>query len=241
MIHSIKISNLRNNELLQFFSDVVERCHRFDTAALEISPVVDALSSKVNKLADVYNKEMGSDITELLTETDANRDNALMGIKTVCEGYVYHRDKTISDAANQIVRSIIRHGKLVTRMNYQAETSVIDAILKDWSAEPELAAALENLGLLDWVAVLRAENEQFSATYQNRVDDKLKNLGLSFSELRAESINAFKALTDSIFAHSIIKKQAEYSQLADALNLIIADYNAIIDRREAGKVSEVQN
>lgn len=238
MINSIKISSLRNNELLQFFTDVVERCNRFDTTELKINSAVKSLQDTMGKLNNAYNKEKGSDVTQQLMQIDAMRDNDIVGIQTVCEGYEYHRDSTISEAAGLVNSSIDRHGKSIARLNYKAETTVLNAILKDWDEDAGLKAALKTLNLAKWVADLKAENKKFSDTYQDRVDDQMESAGISFSELRADGINAYKALCDTIFAFSIIEKQVDYTQLIEAINLIIADYKALLERRNSTKEAE---
>jgi hypothetical protein len=205
-----------------------------------IQPAVNLLQSEVKALDEVYNKEQGSDITELLITIDGNRDSDLTGIKTVCEGYIYSRNEAVSKAAKRIVENINGHGKGITRMNYQAQTQVIKAIITDWKETEELSDALETLNLSGWASALETENNNFSQTYQQRVDDKLETEGLSFSELRTNGITTYKALTDTIFAYSIIEKEESYYELAKAINLIVNDYKAILDRREAIKETGAQ-
>lgn len=240
MINYLKISHLRNNELLQFFNDISARCAQVNQDDLQISDSVTALNNSIAKLSEVYNKETASDVTEELTAIDARRDSDMVGIKTICEGFTYDRDKQKATAANLILKSITKQGKMLHRLNYKAQTTVIDAIIKDWKDSTELQGALETLNLTGWASILEAENEKFSSTYQSRVDDKLKSVGLSFSELRVEAASAYKTLCDRIYAYSIINPGEAYSQLSDAFNLIISDYNQIIERRDSLQKDEAE-
>ena len=101
--------------------------------------------------------------------------------------------------------------------------------------ESKLKAAFETLNLIDWASMLKSSNNKFSNTYQDRVDDKLASATDSFSELRAGGIITYKALCDNIFAHSVIDNNVEYTNLMNALNVIIADYDTIISKRLAAK------
>lgn len=231
MIKAIKLAHLRNSEFLQFATDVINRCELVNQEDLKLSEAVLAFKDTAADLETVYNKDTHSEVTEKLLASDAARDSDLVGIHTVCEGYAYSRDKAIAESAQRILQSIDRHGKSLSRLNYQAETTVVDAITGEWNSNEQLKQDLQMLNLTQWAGLLGVENNSFSQLYQDRVDDKLDTVGQSFTELRAGVIATYRTLCDTIFAHSIITKNEQYQTLADAINLIIADYQGILDRR----------
>ena len=231
MIEKINISHLRGNELLQFLKDVVARGSRFDTETLKLAAVFNALNKEIKNLEGTYGNQQGSDITKILEQIDANRDNDLIGIKTVCEGFAYSRDEEISGAANLILKSINNHGTQLNRLNYHAETSVIDTITDDWKEE-KCQNALKKIHLLEWSVILGKENDSFKENFQERIDDKMESESESFTELRKPAVKAYGTLCDELFAHSVLSKNQEYTDLAKAINIIVEEYNILLERRK---------
>ncbi len=238
MIKAINLPQLRNSEFLQFANDIINRCELVNQEGLKLIEVVTALKGTTTELEKVYNKDTHSDVTEKLIASDANRDSDLVGIHTVCEGYIYSRDADKVASAKRVLQSIDRYGKSISRLNYQAETTVVDAIISDWKADKQLTQDLNKLHLTDWVSLFGIENDTFGHLYQARVDDKLDSVGDSFTELRSGVIIAYRTLCDTIFAYSVINKNEHYQKLADAINLIISDYQAILDRRTTSNIEE---
>lgn len=235
MINSIKLSHLRNNELLEFFQAIITRCSGENTDELQISELVHNLETENNKLSEVYNKEQGSLVTELLAESDARRDSDFTGLRTIIEGHTYSRDTAVSDAAKRLLTSINHQGNGIARMNYPAQTVAIDTLVKKWKSDEQLTQALNVLSLTPMAETLENENNRFRTIYQERVDDKMKNEGESFSDLRFGAIAAYNSLRETISAYLVITKSEDYRQLTNALNVIVDDYSAIIARRESNK------
>lgn len=231
MIKTINFSHLRNNELLQFLNDIAARCDKFDIDALKLAATLLLLKDEIKALEESFAKEKSSELTKVLEQIDSNRDDDLVGIKTVCEGFAYSREEGLSDAANLILKSINKHGTLLHRLNYHAETSVIDAIWADWQEE-KYQKALQKLHLQKWSVMLDKENNSFKDHHQERVDDKMESESASFTQLRKPAIDAYSSLCDQIFAHSILNNNQEYTDLTKAINIIIEEYNMILERRK---------
>lgn len=235
MIKSIYLKGLRNDEFLQFFKDIIARCNLFDTTALLILPQVTAMADAILKLDAVFNKEVGSKFTDLLVAIDHRRDKAITGIKLTCIGLAYHFEDASSSAAQLILDSFDKYNDAIARMNYQAETAEINAILAEWGKSTALTAALEELNMSSWTVELKTANDLFSETYQNRVDDKLETEGDYFFDLRPEAIALYKKLSRRIEAHSEIDEKPEYQQLTDGINVIIETYKTLLQKREGKK------
>lgn len=165
MINKINIPQLRNNEFLQFFNDINNRCSRFNLSELKLDEVVENLNNTTKVLEQAYNKDNSSQVTEKLTISDGLRDNDLVGIRTICEGYSYSRNTEIAQAAKLVLHSIDRHGSSLQRLNYQAETTVIDAIVKSWEQETELTQALNKLSLNVWANELKKAKMKILVTF----------------------------------------------------------------------------
>ena len=231
MIETIKFSHLRKNEFLQFLKDVAARCDKFDTDTLKLAVTLLLLKDEIEQLEVAQNKEKSSDLTKVLKQIDSNRDDDLVGIKTVCEGFAYSRNKEISGPANLVLKSISKHGSMIHTLNYHAETSVVDAITGEWKEE-KFQKALKKLQLHEWSVSLERENNDFKEHRQERVDDKMELESESFTKLRKPAVDAYNSLCDEIFAHSILNKNQEYTDLVKAINIIIEEYKMTLERRK---------
>ncbi len=241
MINSLAFPKLRNTEFSQFFNALVVRCERYNLTELKLDSAVITLKDCINPLNQALQKETGSQVTEQLIASDGRRDSDLVGIRTVCEGYTYSRDPETAQAAKLLLNSIDKYGSNISRMNYQAESTVVDAIIDEWDRDPALKAALGKLRIEIWAQELKDENGNFKSIYQTRVDDKLGNNLQSFTEMRDQVTLAYRNLCDNIFAYSVISPEESYKELADAINLIIADYQALLDRRVSTKEPSASN
>lgn len=235
MFTSIHFKGLRNSEFLEFFKAIIARCKRFDVVALMIASRVAALTAEVVKLQAVYNKDQGSDVTDLLEALDDRRDKAINGIKLSSEGLRNSNEKTKAAAAQLVFESIEKHSSGIARLNKMAETAVLNAIILDWENSAELTEALATLDFTSWAAELKEANTLYSSTHQDRIDDKLETIGSSFSELRPDTLKAYESLCKGIAAHFELDENPEHLKLINAINLIIDEYNLILKMREGGK------
>ena len=89
MFRRIHLPHLRKSEFLNFFMELVDRCKRFDVVALLIGTRVAALTAESLKLKTAYNKDGGSDLTNVLEAIDDRRDHGITGIKLCCEGFIH--------------------------------------------------------------------------------------------------------------------------------------------------------
>lgn len=200
-----------------------------------IASRVEALTAEVLKLKVVYNKDQGSDVTDLLDAVDDRRDKAINGIKLSCEGLSNSNEKTRATAAKLVFECIEKHRPGIARLNNIAETAVLDAIVLEWKNSTDLTAALETLDFTSWAEELKEANNLYSSTHQNRIDDKLETTGDSFSDLRTDTQASYKTLCDGIAAHYELDKNPEHLKLINAINLIIEEYNLILKKRGGSK------
>lgn len=241
MFTPIHFASLRKSEFLSFFKEIVECCKRFDIVALLIESRVVALIAEALKLDLVYNKDGGSDITDLLDAIDDRRDHAITGIKLCCEGFVHSHNKPIALAATLILRVINKHPSGIGRLNYKAETSEINSLILQWAGSTKMTAALATLGFTEWVAELKQANILFSSTQQDRIEDKYKSEGDSFTKLRPDTLAAYDKLCKGIVAHFELDKNPEHLKLIDTINLIVDEYNLLLSKREGGGDDDTDN
>jgi hypothetical protein len=235
MINFIRLLSMRNNELLQFLKDVITRCERFDLTDLLLIELVTDFKNEVSSIENVYKKMTGSKLTDLIVAIDDKRDDAISGIKITCVGLQRHFAEDFVNAASLIIESYEPYNEPIAKLNYNAETAAIDSITKEWGSNTALSGAFATLNLSSWIDELKSLNASFKETYQNRVDDVLKNSGDSFSELREPVGQAYIKLCKRLNSYAEIGEKEEYKELADGLNIIIKKYNSILIMRRARK------
>ena len=233
MINSIDLAKLRNAEFLQFgtvFSDFVISN---DPVVLNVEPQHLAFKLKLDETLGLFKLEKSSPITQELVLLDERRDKAVNGITGVIECYCNHFDAATIQAANLLSGNLNLYGIGIARLNTQAETSTIKAIVNDWETKPELTAAIAKLGLTAWVAELKAANQLFEQKYFKRTEEYGAANPDTLKVKREETIVAYYELRKFIDANSVIHPSAAYTKLINGLNALIEQYNAIINTRPA--------
>ena len=174
-------SRYRNSELLQYMKDVLELVNANDVDVLQLTTQRDALATLTNQMDDLFQQEQSSGITQELIDLDDRRDKAFIGIKATLEANQYYFDETVKDAAASLLYNMNNYGTNIPRMNYQAETAVIDSMLSEWETETVLIAAITTLRLGDWIAELKTANQVFNDRYLARISESAANPATSFT------------------------------------------------------------
>ena len=129
--------------------------------------------------------------TKQLQALDEKRDNAIIGLQTMVNGYTYHETEAIKNAAVQLKVFFNAQGSGISRMNYQAQSAVVAKITDSLQTEAQLASAVATLGLGQWVANLENANNQFEQVFKSRNTEISTNTSsASFGELKKESMPA---------------------------------------------------
>lgn len=240
MISGITLNKLRNTEFAQFASDVLEIIRRNDPATLQVQQAYDALLAENEQLGNLLKPIKGSALTAQLEAADTRRDEAVSGINTVVSGYSHHYDEATRTHAAALLRHLtVYGGAALARENYQSETASITSLLKDWTAKPELAAALTALDLTGWKDELQQANEAFSVLYLGRTEETGASSPDTVRGKRQTLGQAWYALRDLVNAYHVIHKgAAPYSTAVNQLNALIDKYNTLIATRKGSSSGE---
>jgi hypothetical protein len=231
MIDSIDLAKLRNSEFVQFGSAFSGFVGENNPVTLNVDPQFQFFNNKLDEMSGLFKLERASPITQALVLIDERRDKAINGIGGVIESYCNHFDGATSQAAKQLLTVLNLYGVGVARLNTQAETSTIKAIVKDWDSKPEFGAAILKLGLVEWVSELITANQLFESTYA----DRTREYGAANSETlkakRAEAMLAYYELRKFIDANSVINPSAAIEKLINEVNSLIEQYNTLLNTR----------
>lgn len=224
-------SRYRNSEFLQYMKDVLELVNANDVDALQLTTQRDALATLTDQMDNLFQQEQSSGITQELIDLDTRRDKAFMGIKANLEAYSYHYDESMQSAARSLLFNLNNYGTNIPRMNYQAETAVIDSMLSDWETETDLINAITTTGLANWVAELKTANQAFNDRYLARISESAANPATSFTSVREVTSNAYRELTAHVEAHATLGSNVVHQELVNEFSVLAKQYNQTVGLR----------
>lgn len=231
MVNTIDLAKLRNSEFLQFGDVFSKFVDSNDPVALNIAPQHLAFKLKLDETSGLFKLERSSPLTEELVLSDERRDKAINGITGVTESYCNHFVPATSLAARLLLASLNLYGIGIARLNTQAESKTINAIVKDWETKPELTAAVNMLGITDWVAELKTANQLFDQKYYERTEEYGAANPDTLKIKREETMTAYYELRKFIDANFVLHPGEAYEKLINGLNALIEQYNTIINTR----------
>lgn len=235
MIKSIKFYGLRISEMVEFFALLVAICKKYATETLNISVQVNALEASFNESDAVFKQDRASEYTAELVKLDQLRDDDLICLRKIAEGFTYHFLPGKKAAARLISKTINLYGKSVQTLNYEAETTVVRNLCNDLLTKPELQQAIESLPVVDVIENLKSNNESFSELYLQRVDETSKKKDAAAGEALKETINVYRELASHIDANMVVSPSAELGELVDEINTLGDRYNDIVELRKGRK------
>jgi hypothetical protein len=236
-ISTAVFGNYRNGEYLQFMKNVVAIYGNYDTNALLLKARVQKLADATQALDDVFMASMAHELTPELQALDSRRDKALMGIKVILNGHSYSEDAELVKASQMLMTNYLSHGDRIDKLSYQQATAVIDALMTDWKDNPTLLTAVGTLGLTEWVNLLSQLNKKFDDMYITRAKTSIKRGQID--QKRMEMRNAYDEIVYDTFSFSRVGADiTPYQAIIDELNGLIANYNAAVAQRLAGRSTD---
>ena len=131
------------------------------TADSFLTGIFTNLVAKTDALGIAIDRSKAENIT---AEKDEVRDDAVRAVGYLVQGYQYHPEQTISDAAQVVNNLFNKYGFAVTEESYVTESSHIVSMLSDFSA-PDVVTAIALLnGVAENIASLQAAEDDFETT-----------------------------------------------------------------------------
>lgn len=225
-----KFTAFRNTESLQFFKDVAEICNKNDVEHLKLTEPLARLEQNNRDLNDSFKVMSKSDLTEMLTRYDQRRDDAIVCLRKIADGYTNHHKAELRQAGLKILQTIDKYGGSIQKLNYQAQTSTTDNLCKDLKSAP-IAATVEAIGMTEVVAEMEEANRLFSDTYLLRIQESANNDQIATGQLIQEAIQNFRTLVAHIKAHNVITPSENYTNLLKQISELTAKYNSLVSNR----------
>lgn len=234
MINAIDLAKLRNAEYIQLMKDFVGIIDRNNPTTLNVAGKLNDLQAKTVEMDTLFKKILASDNTNTLLNIDKRRDDCIVGLSYVIQGYEYHYDETLRTAAQKLITNIRFYGTNIARLNYQAETATLTNIINDWETKPELLAALSTLNLTAWKDEMKNQNIIFNEVYLDRTQEYGNATPENLNSKRNDVNIVYYALRDRINALDVLIEAPEispYTTTINQLNALIDQYNNLIIHR----------
>lgn len=241
MLHSIftnaKTGKFHINELITFLKALVQLCIDAGAKKLGIDDLNDALLAKTKLMEDAYAYQKNSPITQEINYEEHRRNDAVTGIKAVCEGFEKHEDPTIKAAAKTVLAVYKKYSSNITHLTANAKSEEIDKLVTDFKTDALVVAALATLGCSSWVIILNDANTKFKTKYLERTKEYANQPTQTALDLKPETIAAYYNLLKRIESLDNIDKTDKYKPLIASINTLITQNNTTIAKREAGSGS----
>ncbi len=223
-----KLNNYRNVAFIAFLKDTSSIVSKFNAKTLKLDGALAKLSKDIAAMDAIFGTAKGSANTESIESLDARRDTALAGISFVAEGYSKHFEAALNEAGKIIVSTIGNYGRRIHSLNYLAETEVIRSLVTDFETKPEVANAINQLNINNWVEELKTANNEFNTMYLIRNTELAEQPDLNIQNLRNPANQNFEALIALVTAYNTITPNADYKKILDEVEELIVKYNATI-------------
>lgn len=225
----LDLQKLRNSEVVQFNTDIIDLVTINDPAALLVVPQLAAFVGISGEISALYMTDQGSDLTPILQASDRRRDNAITGLGKNVESYTFHYDPAKRAAGVSLLDNIKMYGGGIAQQSLISETANLKNILNDWSTLPELMAAVTLLQLGDWKAELQTSNDLLHAQYLARTQEIGAMNPNTIAEKRLDAAQKYYTLRDTIGAYFTINGGINpWAKAVNDINATITQYNALI-------------
>ena len=223
-----KLNNYRNVAFIAFLKDTSTIVSKFNAKTLKLDVALAKLSTDIAAMDAIFGTAKGNANTELIEELDARRDAAITGIMYLAEAYTKHFEPAQQDAGKLILSTINNYGKRIYKLNLLAETEVLRSLVTDFETKPEVANAINQLNINNWVEELKTANNEFNTVYLTRNTELAEQPDLNIQNLRTPANQNFEALIALVTAYNTITPNADYKKILDEVEELIIKYNATI-------------
>ncbi len=166
-------SSLRVTEL-DTLSDIIVRLYK-DAAKVEGSAVatdanLSSIMTEVEKLSTEITSAIKKDKISLsLDEKDIVRDEVVRSLGDVLTGYAALPIPGKKESASKLLALYAKYGKQITSKSYAEESSLIESMIDDFSAEALKTDIASLEGLPDLLSSLRGAQDDFNMAYDEAV------------------------------------------------------------------------
>lgn len=235
MITSINFGQLRHSEVIQFFDSIASLCAANNPEKLKIITPLQAFIDANKKVNESFKPSLYSTITKKLEELDARRDEAIVCLRKIADGYTNHFDVKKQKAGETLIKVIDKYGSSLSRLNFQAETSTLTNLGDELKTTPSLQKAIALTSLTEVLDEMVESNDLFKEQYLARVQETVAKKQNATGTLIVDSVATYRTMVKHIEAHATITPSIAYTALIKEMNDMIDRFKLTITQRTEKK------
>jgi hypothetical protein len=232
---ALHLTPLSNEEFIQFFTQLLATV---DSGEAPLpAALVGARAVAERHLAGIralYRRDVAPRLTARIVAADGHRDDLVLGLQDLCEGHTYNPEERLREAAMLLDRRLEAYGPRIRKQNYQQETAIIKALVRDCREDYECAAAVDALGLGNWIVALDAANREFDRLYAERASWNTESeLPYIIIEKREQMKDAYQNLLNKLYGFYHTAEGAEpWNRIVKMVEVLTEEYKEIIAARK---------
>ena len=203
--------------------------------------VFDEMRALSNQITEAIRRDKAESD---LAEADTVRDEKIRQLSNIITGYASMPIETLANSGLALKGVFDRYGVEIAKENYASESSLIESLLLDFSADG-LRNDVEALqGVPETLAALRSAQDAFNQARLSYDEAKSHDRATtSASEIKRRLLNCINGKMVAYLSAMAMSAPATYGELARLADEEIARINAIVSSRgkKAGKKTEDSN
>jgi hypothetical protein len=223
---------MRNETHVEFNETIRAIIIRYNADALGIrlkyETFVSALTAEISVL-DIIRK---SELTVEINTQNMVRISSYRGLSDAVKSVLNHYDEEKRKASRKIEIIFQRYGNIGTKTLDEA-TAAIEDLLRELRTDVNFAA-LNTLGLTDWLNILHQENSKFTDLMLLRYKEAAQRPTLRMVDARKETDKAHHDMIEQIEALVRVNGMAPYDNFIKEINAVNERYKNIM-ARQAGE------
>ncbi|MDR2764727.1 MAG: DUF6261 family protein [Tannerella sp.] len=219
------VNHFSNADHIEFHKQSYLICDRYGTV-INAPELLTGYEGKVSQEDSIYKWIRRSEYTEKKLETDHGRDRVYTGILSIVRVNLKHFDPSLRDNAAHVYNLLENYGNL-TAVDYDAETAGIDSIVTRLNSSDYLPA-VQNLGLVPWVAELASLNALFKTYVDDTAQEQIVKPDIHSRTARRETDTALQKITHRVTALIDLNGPEAYVPFAREFNVLVNHYNTLV-------------
>lgn len=225
----INLTNLRNEEHLQFQSEFKSLVIRFDAATIGIETAFEGylpLYAREEEALDFIRK---SALTKELAMADKARDSIYRGFADAVKSARNHYNAEKKVAAKKFAILLRQIGN-IARKTYEAASTAYTKLVDE--ASTTFASEISTMELTGWIAEIDQRNKAFVTLMNNRYKEGSQKTAIRMTQVRAEIDVAYRAIANRLDALMILNETASCIPFVRELNVRADKYKTNLAQRQ---------
>ena len=233
--NALPLRQMDSATLLSYMHNVDEKGQADNAAPMrtKLAEFWTSFHQAYNTYDQVFNPARKSLDTEDLANLDTTRDDALGAYHEALLGLQRNPNEAKRQAARQLNLNYDTY-KPERTQEYMKETELIQQMTTEIRAQQQLAAAIQLLGLDDYLTDLEQKNQAFADLMKGRTTSTEGYQKGAVAEARANVEQKYQLLRQMQNVASIYEGDAEYRPFLLAVNAEVEHFNQILNRKGKG-------